>query len=217
MRPSSGGLASRPRSAYDEGRRRHGAWIEISEPSIQLTYFEIAALALALAIDAFSVAVSAAPNTPRKWGPLRMAASFGVFQAGMPLLGALVGAYLLTYVNAYDHWVAFGLLEIVGGRMIYEAFRPERDKDGPGLDPSRGWTLFSLSVATSIDAFGAGMSMRMVGANLWVASPTIGIVAAVLTYVGAGVGRTAKRHLGRKAEVLGGVVLIVLGIKMLQI
>jgi len=146
-----------------------------------------------------------------------MAASFGVFQAGMPLLGALVGAYLLSYVKTYDHWVAFGLLEVVGARMIYEAFESESDEDRPGLDPSRGLMLVSLSVATSIDAFGAGMGMRMVGANLWVASPTIGVVAAALTCVGAGVGRTAKRHLGRKAEVVGGVVLMVLGIKMLQI
>ena len=138
----------------------------------------------------------------------------------MPLLGALAGAYLLIYVRAYDHWVAFGVLELVGGRMIYEAFRSEKNEegpDGPGLDPSRGWTLVILSIATSIDAFGAGIGMRMVGANLWVASPAIGVVAATLTYAGAGLGRTAKRHLGRKAEVLGGLVLIALGIKMLQI
>ncbi len=137
----------------------------------------------------------------------------------MPLLGALAGAYLLTYVKTYDHWVAFGVLGLVGARMIFEAFRSENNRDpaGPALDPSHGWLLLSLSVATSIDAFGAGVGMRMAGANLWLASPTIGAVAAALTYAGGGLGRTAKRRLGRKAEALGGAVLILLGIKMLQI
>ncbi len=137
----------------------------------------------------------------------------------MPLLGALAGAYLLTYVKSYDHWVAFGLLELVGIKMVIEAFRggDEESGDSRSLDPSRGWTLLTLSVATSIDAFGAGVGLRMAGANLWVASPVIGIVAATLTYLGVGLGRTARGHLGQRAEVLGGVVLIALGIKMLQI
>jgi putative Mn2+ efflux pump MntP len=184
-----------------------------------LTNFEIAAIALALAVDAFSVAASAAPRLPLNGGAARMAASFGLFQAAMPLLGAFVGAYLLVYVQAYDHWAAFGLLTLVGLKMIVEAFRDgEQDPaEGQGLDPSRGWTLVTLSVATSIDAFGAGMGMRMVGANLWVASPVIGVVAAALTCIGAHLGRTAGKHLGRKAEVLGGIVLIILGVRMLQI
>jgi putative Mn2+ efflux pump MntP len=185
-----------------------------------LTNLEIAAVAFALAVDAFSVAASAAPRLPRNGGAARMAASFGLFQAAMPLLGALAGAYLLTYVKSYDHWVAFGLLELVGLKMVIEAFRGRDDPesaDSRSLDPSRGWTLLTLSVATSIDAFGAGVGLRMAGANLWVASPVIGIVAAALTYLGVGLGRTARGHLGRRAEVLGGVVLIVLGIEMLQI
>jgi len=148
-----------------------------------------------------------------------MAASFGLFQAGMPLLGALVGAYLIGYVKAYDHWFAFGLLELVGAKMIYEAFRPGGDStaEGSASDPSRGMPLLSLSIATSIDAFGAGLGLRLAGANLWVASPVIGIVCAVLTYAGAGLGTTARKHLGRRAEVLGGLVLIGLGIRMLGI
>jgi putative Mn2+ efflux pump MntP len=164
-----------------------------------LTSYEIGALALALAVDAFSVAASAGPYAPRKWGPIRMAASFGLFQAGMPLLGALVGAYLLVHVQAWDHWVAFGLLQLVGLKMIFEAVRPERGDAGDRLrlDPSRGLPLLSLSVAASIDAFGAGMGMRVAGANVWAAAPVIGLVTAGLTYVGAGLGRRAKRHLGR--------------------
>jgi putative Mn2+ efflux pump MntP len=175
-----------------------------------LTNLEIGALALALAIDAFSVAASAAPKAPPKWGPLRMAGSFGLFQAGMPLLGALAGAYLIPYVRAYDHWVAFGVLELVGAKMMLEAFRGGGGQAGEAnaTDPSRGLPLVSLSIATSIDAFGAGVGMRLAGANLWVASPVIGIVCAVLTYLGAGLGTTARKHLGRRAEVLGGAVQI---------
>lgn len=192
-----------------------------------MTNLEIALLAFALAIDAFSVAASAAPRLPLNGGATRMAASFGLFQAAMPLLGAFAGTYLLTYVKTYDHWAAFGLLALVGTRMIVEALRAPDDPDGvpvetadhqsAGTDPSRGWALLSLSIATSIDAFGAGIGMRMAGANLWVASPVIGVVAATLTYLGCGLGRTAQRHLGHRAEVLGGIVLIVLGIKMLRI
>jgi putative Mn2+ efflux pump MntP len=180
---------------------------------------EIGALAFALAVDAFSVAASAGPYVPRKWGPVRMAASFGLFQAGMPLLGGLVGAYLLVHVQAWDHWLAFGLLQLVGLKMIFEALRPGREDTGDRvrLDPSRGLALLSLSVATSIDAFGAGMGMRVAGANVWAAAPVIGIVAAGLTYVGAGLGRRAKRYLGRVAELLGGLVLMGLGVKMLGI
>ena len=183
-----------------------------------MTSPEIAALAFALAVDAFSVATSVGPYVPRRWGPIRMAASFGLFQAGMPLLGALVGA-LLVHIQSWDHWLAFGLLELVGLKMIFEAVRPPHEVAGEGvrLDPSRGVALLSLSVATSIDAFGAGMGMRVAGANVWAAVPVIGVVAAALTYVGARIGRRAKRYLGRGAELLGGLVLLALGVKMLSI
>jgi manganese efflux pump family protein len=182
-----------------------------------LTIFEIAALALALAIDAFSVATSTAPRAHREWGPVRMAASFGLFQAVMPLLGALVGAYLLVYVHAYDHWIAFGILTLVGLKMIVEALK-KADETGNGcvnVDPSRGFPLIALSVATSIDAFGAGVGMQIVGANLWIASPVIGIVCAILTYLGAKIGTAAAHHFGQRAEIVGGLVLIGLGVKML--
>ncbi len=182
-----------------------------------MTILEIAALALALAIDAFSVAASTGPNAPPRRGPLRMALSFGLFQAGMPLLGALVGAYLIGYIRSYDHWVAFGVLELVGAKMVFDAFRGHEREDRLGVDPSRGLPLLTLSIATSIDAFGAGLGMKLAGASLWVASPVIGIVCAALTYIGAGLGRSAREHLGHRAEVLGGAVLIVLGIKMLGI
>lgn len=138
----------------------------------------------------------------------------------MPVLGALLGSYLYVYVRHYDHWVAFALLELVGIRMIVEAVRhwndDGQDEDSPQLDPSRGWSLMGLSVATSIDAFGAGVGMRLVGANLWLACPLIGVITTGLTYIGAGLGVRAEKHLGRRAEILGGVVLVILGVRMLR-
>lgn len=183
-------------------------------------YLEIALLAVALAADAFSMAAASAPAACRKWGALRMSAAFGLFQALMPLGGALAGAFLLRYVADYDHWVAFALLEIVGLKMIVDALRPgkkDAEQDASRPDPSTGWSLLALAVATSIDAFGAGISMGTAKTNLWIACPTIGIVCAALTYLGAKLGITAGKRFGRKAEIAGGVVLIALGIRMLWI
>jgi putative Mn2+ efflux pump MntP len=178
-------------------------------------------LAVALATDAFSVAASVAPRCCPRVGAVRLAGSFGGFQGLMPLLGALAGSLLYAYVRSFDHWVAFGLLELIGIKMIVEAFRgggaDAPSTHGPQFDPSRGWTLLGLSAATSIDAFGAGITLQIAGANLWVASAIIAAVTVCLTYLGARLGIRAHRRLGRKAELLGGAVLIALGIKMLQI
>ncbi len=187
-----------------------------------LTLPEITVLAFALALDATSVAASAGPRCCPRWGALRLGLSFGLFQALMPLLGALAGTYLHVYLRAYDHWVAFGLLELVGIKMLYEALRPRPPEttavpEAARFDPSRGWSLLGLSLATSIDAFGAGMSLRLMQANLWLASAFIGAITAVLTYLGAHLGARAERWLGPRAELLGGLVLLALGLRMLRI
>jgi putative Mn2+ efflux pump MntP len=170
-------------------------------------------------MDAFSVAASAGPRCCPKFGALRLSLAFGGFQAGMPVLGALVGSLFYVYVREYDHWVAFGLLEMIGLRMVIEAARhwkgESEQADEASFDPSCGLPLLGLSVATSIDAFGAGMGMRMAGANLWLACPMIGGITAALTFLGAKLGIRAERWLGRKAELLGGLVLMGLGVKML--
>jgi putative Mn2+ efflux pump MntP len=170
-------------------------------------------------MDAFSVAASAGPRCCPKFGAMRLSLAFGGFQAGMPVLGALVGSLFYIYVRQYDHWVAFGLLELIGLRMAIEAVRHWRDGTGQtneaGFDPSCGLPLLGLSVATSIDAFGAGMGMRMAGADLWLACPMIGVITAALTFLGAKLGVRAEQWLGRKAELLGGLVLMGLGVKML--
>ena len=178
------------------------------------------ALAFALAVDAFSVAASAGPRCCPRWGAFRLGFSFGLFQALMPLLGAFVGAYFYLYVRRYDHWVAFALLAFIGVKMLYEGLHHgtvHEARPVEPFDPSLGWSLLGLSLATSIDAFGAGLALRMAGANLWLACPLIGFITAGLTYCGTHLGIRAERHFGRRAESLGGLVLLGLAVRMLGI
>jgi putative Mn2+ efflux pump MntP len=187
-----------------------------------MSLLEIAILSVVLAIDAFSVAAAVAPSCSRRWGALRLSAAFGVFQAGMPLLGALAGTWLLRHVGDYDHWVAFGLLELIGAKILVDALvagggksREPETKGSPAGDPSWGLSLLGLAVATSIDAFGAGVALATRNANMWVAAPSIGLVCALLTLLGARLGEAAERYLGRKAEIAGGLVLMAMGVRML--
>lgn len=185
-----------------------------------MSHWELAVLALALAVDAFSVAAAVAPGCSARWGAIRLAGAFGCFQALMPLLGALAGRYALAYVHRYDHWVAFALLELIGVKMLADALwlgKRERAQGAPkpGSDPSWGWSLLGLSLATSLDAFGAGVALQVKGASLPVACPVIGAVAAGLTYLGARLGARAGKYFGARAEVAGAVVLMALGVKLL--
>lgn len=183
-----------------------------------MTHLTLVILALALAVDAFSVAASSGPRCCPRWGALRLGLSFGLSQALMPLLGALVGAYLYRYVKRFDHWVAFGLLAFLGLKMLYDGLhhgKVHENHEVERFDPSCGWSLVGLSIATSIDAFGAGLGLRMVNANMWIACPLIGLITALLSYSGARLGLTAEHYLGPRAEILGGIVLLALGIKML--
>lgn len=187
-----------------------------------MSYLEIATLAVALALDAFSVSASLGPRAGGRVGALRLAGTFGGFQAVMPMLGAVAGASFHQYVRHYDHWVAFGVLELVGLRMVLGALAPSRGRLGASrpegrADPSSGLPLLGLGLATSLDAFGAGMGLHMAGADLWAACPLIGAVTAALSYLGARLGERVGRRLGPGAELAGGIVLMALGIRMLRI
>ena len=129
----------------------------------------------------------------------------------------MLGCFLYEYVSAFDHWVAFGLLEIIGIHMLWQALRGERESDKG--DPTRGWTLVGLSVAVSIDAFGAGVGMALTtsGNVLILACLIIAAVAAAATWVGMKIGRFARKKMGPAVEIAAGGVLILLGIRMLWI
>jgi len=180
-----------------------------------MDWISIIGIALALAMDAFAVALAAGgvlnPLTGRHL--FRLGFHFGLFQALMPIIGWLVGMSFQKWISDYDHWVAFGLLAAVGGRMIKEAF--EEDEDKAFSDPTRGMTMVMLSVATSIDALAVGLSIAMLGVSVWLPAAVIGVVAGVLTVCGMLMGRRLGDSWGKKVEVCGGLVLCIIGLKIL--
>jgi len=179
-------------------------------------WVSLIAIAVAVAMDAFAVSIVAGltlnPLTGRH--VFRLAFHFGLFQALMPALGWLAGRGLHQYIADFDHWVAFGLLSFVGGRMCWEALKPGPEGPLP-RDPTRGWELVLLSVATSVDALAVGLSLAMVGWTIIVPAVVIGLVATAFTATGMLVGRRIGDLWGRRVEGLGGMVLIGIGIKIL--
>lgn len=173
-------------------------------------------IAVALGMDAFSVAVGvgAAARTLTPGAVLRLAGSFGLFQFAMPLAGWLAGRTVADAISRYDHWAAFLLLSLVGGKMIWESFRPEKDCTHVN-DPTRGMTLLVLSVATSIDALAVGLSFAFLKVPIIHAGVVIGIVCFLMTASGMIFGRKLGELFGKKAELAGGIVLLGIGIKIL--
>ncbi len=179
-------------------------------------WFGLLAVALALAMDAFAVAIVAgltlSPMTKRH--VFRLSFHFGLFQALMPLIGWTAGTAVYRYIADFDHWVAFGLLSFVGGRMILSSLHGDEEARA-GRDPTSGWDLVILSVATSIDALAIGLSLAMIGSRILFPALVIGVVAGVITVLGMVLGRKIGTLWGRRVEAAGGVVLIAIGIRIL--
>lgn len=170
-------------------------------------------IALGLAMDAFAVSIASGLAVPSVTArhTFRIAFHFGLFQFLMPILGWFAGRQVAEYVSAYDHWLAFVLLGYVGGKMLWEAIR---GKDaGTRSDPTRGWTLVTLSVATSIDALAVGLSMAFLDVSIWLAAVVIGLVAGALSAAGILFGGRLGPRVGRWAEIVGGCVLILIGVR----
>lgn len=132
----------------------------------------------------------------------------------MCILGWLAGQTVVNFIAEYDHWVAFGLLAIVGGRMLWEAFHDE-DEGHESADMTNGLLLLTVSVATSIDSLAVGLSFAFLKVNIWLASLTIGVTAFTITAVGFLVGRKAGQLMGKRADVVGGIILILIGLRIL--
>jgi putative Mn2+ efflux pump MntP len=173
-------------------------------------------IALALAMDAFAVALGTGAALGRLTGRhlFRLGFHFGLFQALMPIVGWLAGQTIMHWIAAWDHWVAFGLLAFVGGRMIHEAFAEETEETEEN-DPTRGLTLVMLSIATSIDALAVGFSLSILGVSVWMPAAVIGLVAGILTVIGMLIGDRIGSRWGTRVEILGGLVLITIGLKIL--
>jgi len=179
-------------------------------------FLSVFLIAIGLSADCFAVALSASvtAKSPSRLQVLRVAAMFGLFQALMPVLGWLAGQTMVKFIASYDHFVAFALLAVVGGRMIWESFRHKKGYDKQ-TDITRGWMLLTLAVATSIDALAVGLSLAFIEVHIAVASIIIGVVAFIATVLGFLLGKRAGDLIGRWAEAIGGIVLIAIGLRIL--
>lgn len=177
-------------------------------------------IAVALAVDAFAVALATGICLPRVTfrHTFRLAWHFGLFQAGMNIIGWAAGLTVRALIERFDHWLAFVLLALVGGRMIYEAVWVDDGAEKCEKDPTRGNSLVMLSVATSIDALAVGLSFSVLKISVWYPAFIIGVVATVLTAAGIHLGRLvgAASRLGKNVEIGGGLVLIGIGVRILH-
>jgi putative Mn2+ efflux pump MntP len=166
-----------------------------------------------MAIDAFAVCLAAGalpvPHGARQ--AFRLAFHFGLFQFLMPIVGWLAGSTIEPLIRNFDHWVAFGLLAFVGGRMLHSA---RRSREELAADPSRGWTLVVLSLAVSIDALVVGLSLGVIGVSVVYPAVLIGLTTAAMSLAGLRLGATAGRRVGKPAEFVGGLVLVGIGVRI---
>lgn len=182
-----------------------------------MNFLIVLGLAFALAMDAFAVSLGVGLNLVRASlvQTLRLAFFFGLFQFLMPVIGWGAGTTVIGLISRFDHWVAFALLLGVGGRMIFESFRRGEDFKIKKTDPTKGLPLFVLSVATSLDSLAVGLSLAALHAAIVYPAAVIGVVAFMMTVVGMKLGPVLGRIVGKRAELAGGLILILIGIKIL--
>ena len=178
---------------------------------------ELALIGVGLSMDAFAVSVCKGLGMKRlnMRQAFVIALFFGGFQALMPVIGWALGSLAAVYIRSFDHWVAFALLSVVGGKAVWEALRGGEDGESRGGDPTRGMSLVVLSLATSMDAMAVGLSFAMLGINVFYPALVIGVIAGCLTLFGMVFGGWLGARFGRVMEVLGGLVLIGIGLKIL--
>jgi putative Mn2+ efflux pump MntP len=174
------------------------------------------AIAFSLSLDAFAVATIAGITlgVPSLRQRFRLSFHFGIFQAMMLAGGWCLGSVVARRLHGLDTWVAFALLALVGGVIVINALQGV-EKKRSRIDPTRGWKLVFLSVASSLDALAVGISLAMVNMQILHSVLVVGIVSFVMTLLGMGVGQRIGALWGRRAELLGGLVLIFIGMKIL--
>ena len=177
---------------------------------------EIVLIAVSLALDAFAVSVSSGIAIPGfGWRQAaKMGIWFGMFQFAMPLAGWFLGSSISGYIEAVDHWVAFGLLALIGGRMAWSALRGGEEEEAPSDLSARRLCL--LAIATSIDALAVGISMAFLPVDILFSAFIIGVVAFVLSVAGGLAGRRLGGLFRKWAELVGGLVLVGIGAKILM-
>jgi len=181
-----------------------------------MTLIEIILIAIALAMDAFAVSISYGCSSERlrPGNIFYIASSFGIFQGVMPVLGWLGGGIFSGRVETFAHWIAFGLLAYIGLKMMSEGIRESNDPPHceDALNLKR---LLILSIATSIDALAVGVSFSIMKKEIIVPSIIIGVITSLICIYGVIMGSGLKEHIGQKMEVAGGILLILIGLKIL--
>jgi putative Mn2+ efflux pump MntP len=182
-----------------------------------LSFLTILGIAVALAMDAFAVSISYGCGLHRFSTKVMflVAGSFALFQGGMAIIGWTVGGLFAGYIEAVDHYVAFALLALIGGKMMWEAFSAGDRCETVDPDSMNIGRLLVLSVATSIDALAVGISLALLDVKIFLAALIIAGVTLVFSMLGVKAGHILQKIFGRKIEVLGGVILILIGIHIL--
>lgn len=175
---------------------------------------EISLLGIGLAMDAFAVSICKGLSMKKmNWkNAIIIALYFGIFQALMPMIGYFLGTTFESFVTTFDHWIAFILLALIGGNMIKESFDNEDEKKNDKVDFK---TMIVLALATSIDALAVGITFAFFDVNLLLAVAIIGIITFIISIFGVKIGNKFGDKYQNKAELIGGIILVILGIKIL--
>lgn len=179
-----------------------------------MNLFTISVIAIILAMDCFAVSLAAGTTiqfSERLKLALWLAVPFGFFQFMMTLAGWAAGAETISFVSGFDHWAAFLILAVIGGKMIYEGYQEEEDR----IRVYDAATILLLSVATSIDALGTGLSLAFLGAHIWLSATLIGLISFIFAVAGVLFGRRLGYHFGRRMEIIGGILLVMIGMRIL--
>lgn len=179
-----------------------------------MDFLTIFLIALGLSFDTFAVSLSfgVVQNKILFWQASRVAIVLAVFQAGMTVAGYFLGSLVSGFIMTADHWVALGLLCFLGIRMIVEGLT--RKENGPTRDYTRTKELLTVAVGTSIDAFAVGISFGLLKMQIWVSGIIIGAVTFIASMTAIRIGKSAGARLGQKVEVVGGIILIAIGLKI---
>lgn len=176
--------------------------------------FDVLLIAVGLAMDAcvVSAGAGASGRSVGHRASFRLGFHFGLFQFLMPILGWFAGSVVAATIAAVDHWIAFAILAVVGGHMIKGGL--DADEEAKPGDPSRGWPLILLSIATSLDALAVGFSLAMIGVGIWFPAAVIGVVTAAMSVAGLHLGARLGTRFGHRMEVVGGVILVAVGARI---
>ncbi|MCQ2203282.1 MAG: manganese efflux pump MntP family protein [Bacteroidales bacterium] len=197
----------------------------MEEATISLSTTVVLAIALAMDCFAVSITIGLKEKAFRISTVARVAIAFGLFQGLMPIIGYIATSFVYEYLVSWGPYISFAMLAFIGGKMVVEAIKEGRESgsngneegglEGTSFDVSRIGILIYLAIATSIDALAVGVSYGAMGVSIYMPSLIIGVFSAIFAIVGVGVGSSVGNIFGNKAELAGGILLILLGVKML--